>query len=342
MQVQLFFCFFYIVLVTVMVGAAFSCSRGITDLVLRGFVFQLALFSMCYYIAILIMHIKSMNVLAGMYLAIISLVGLLGAFRLVRCRRQVQTMLLEQSMLFSKNRAFVLAPIIVIVYQILRVVICEPFSISDSCEYYGLITGMVEKSEIYPLGFSAKYITTTWYPYEAFLARLTGCHGVVIASTVLPFFLVLLSYCALWRLGKTIFNGDVRKNCLFILATGLISEMMLVLADSAAYMLVWPTWGKNIPPSIICPLLFALFLEQANRVHIDAKTLIWMFLLSFVAATTTAASMIAIPIQMFALALIYFFREKRIDLCLMCVVVIVPELFQFIIYVFFSRGMLTL
>ncbi len=342
MQVQLFLAFIYIIIITVMIGSAFKRSTGIADVMLRGFIFQLVVFSLCYYITVFILHTMSLDILARLYLFSTSLVAIYGGCRVIWHRGQVKSMLMELSASISSNKVYAFASLVIISCQVVRAGIMEPISISDNCEYYQVITAMVEKGEVYASGFAAKYVTSSWYPYEAFLARFTGCHGTIIASTVLPVLLILLAYCALWRLGQVVFEGDNRKNCLFLFIAAIVTEGMLINADPAAYMLVWPTWGKNLPPTIVCPLLLALFIEQAKMPQIDVRATVWMFLLSVVAANATAASMLAVPLQMFALSIVFLFRKKRIDLCLMSVVVIIPEIIQFILYVMFSSGRLAL
>lgn len=342
MIVQILFSFLYIFASTLLSGSAFRRNRGVADVILRGFCIQFALFSICYYLTLFVLHSRSMVVLEVMYLIVSSPLVVYGVFRHICFRKQVQSKFLKSIASMVSNKMISFPALAVIVYQAIRVGALEPFSISDNAEYYRVITAMVDKGEVYALGFSGKYIITPWYPYEAIIARITGCHGVIIASTVLPVFLVSLAYCALWRLGQTLYYDNDRKNYLFLLISAVVTELMLILADPAAYMLVWPTWGKNIPPSVICLVLFSLFLEMANKEHADGISIIWMFVFSIVAANTTAASMVAIPVQLFALSIIYLLREKRIDLCIASGVAILPEIVQFVLYCLYARGVLNL
>lgn len=339
---QIALAFSYILMLTVLAGAAFKGCRGCADLLLRGFVVQLGVFSVCYYVTVLLLRSRSMNLLSAIYLPIIAVISAYGTYRIIRMRHKVRERLHSVFTMFFENKLYAILAIVAVGYQTLRIGFMEPFALSDNIAYYRVITGMVDSGEIYSVGFTGKYITTSWYVYEAMVARLTGCHGVVVASTVLPSFMTLLGYGALWRFGQTVFANDNNKNLLFIFFSALVTEGMLIIADPAAYMLVWSAWGKNIPPAIVCPMLFALFMECARQKDLKYQTICWMVLYSFIGANATAATIIAIPLQMFALSVIYLVRDKRWKLVMAGAVTILPEVFQFTVYRLFVMGVLPL
>ena len=125
-------------------------------------------------------------------------------------------------------------------------------------EYIGRFVGEMQKDVFSP-----------WAFYIAFLSRLTGIRAVVIAHTVYPPILLVMSYLAYWEMGRQLFKGKSERG-IFLLMVSVINLFMAGNVYTQSVFTLTRIWqGKAVVAAIIIPaiLMIALRIQNENRVR---------------------------------------------------------------------------
>lgn len=344
--------FIYLLIVPLIVGMCIGIKRGLAELYLSGFLLMFGVFSVCYYVVIFLLHSTSMVMMARLFQIALIPFFLGGGIRFVKEREEVRLKLQDGLHCFQSERVWVVLAIALIAFQVVRVGVYEPFAFSDSQTYDALVNDMAQSGVIYgqdprlgqPLqslaDVDARYIITSWYVYEAYMVRIAGVTTVLVTEIVLPMVILFLSYVVLWILSGVVFANQMDRRWLFLFLCGIIAEAQLVVQDAAGYMLVWPTWGKNLIASIICPVIAVLFMECVLQRRGVLYTTIALMLCSFLASNISAAGMMAVPIELGALCLAFAIAKRRPSLIVVGAFAVVPIGVEFILYKLFAAGLL--
>lgn len=101
--------------------------------------------------------------------------------------------------------------------------------------------------------------------FYSFLARQCDIHVAIVAHTIMPPVLILITYLIYYQIGKALFENDNSKNSVFMV---LISGLQIFGASSELSNEVFfltRTWqGKSILANIAIPAAFCLFLKLAR------------------------------------------------------------------------------
>lgn len=344
--------FIYLLIIPLIIGMCIGIKRGLAELYLSGFLLMFGVFSVCYYVVIFLLHSSSMVMMGRLYQIVLVPFLIGGVIRFIRDRKDVEVKLREGIWCFQDERLWVFLAVALIVVQIVRVGVFEPFALSDSQTYDALVNDMAQSGVIYgqdprwgqPLqslaDVDARYIITSWYVYEAYMVRIAGIPSVLLTETVLPMVILFLSYIVLWILSGVIFSEQMNRRWLFLFLCGIIAEAQLVVQDAAGYMLVWPTWGKNLIASIICPIIAVLFMDCVMQRRSAFYTTVALMLCSFLASNISAAGMMAVPIELGALCLTFSIAKRRPALIVIGAFAVIPIGVEFILYKLFTAGLL--
>lgn len=120
------------------------------------------------------------------------------------------------------------------------------------------------------VGDLAKDVASPWMMYVATIAKICHIHPTIFAHTLLPVFLLVMSYSAYYLIGHTIFRGSMEKSLLFV---GLVAFVNMYFSD-AIYMqsffsLVRIWQGKATLAAVMIPfmlyLLMRLYYDENKR-----------------------------------------------------------------------------
>ncbi len=97
-----------------------------------------------------------------------------------------------------------------------------------------------------------------WPLYLAVIARCVQIHPTIIAHSIYPVFLILISYMIVWLIGGIWFSEMLQKAG-FLFAAALIQTFFASTHRSVAEFLLVRTWqGKAVVAGICIPLLFLI------------------------------------------------------------------------------------
>lgn len=122
--------------------------------------------------------------------------------------------------------------------------------------------------------------------WEAYLARAAGVPAAVMAHTVLPVFLTLLTYLVYYLIGKRLFS-DREQLPVFLLFAGILQIFGNVSIYTPATFFLMRTWqGKAVVANLILPVLWWLLLWIFDG-RKERKAGLWVLLF----LTNTAAAL---------------------------------------------------
>ena len=112
-------------------------------------------------------------------------------------------------------------------------------------------------------------------PYPLFIALLSRLCGVgkpaIMAHTVLPPLLILLSYLVYGLIGAYIFAGDIKKRGLFLLFLSLIHLFSFETIYASGYTLLTIIWqGRSISAMIMLPFMWYLLMKTTDKERLRA------------------------------------------------------------------------
>lgn len=256
-----------------LLGAGLGLKRNL-DRFIIGFCATQALFFLIYIPAIIFSW--SSMALTVVATIVISLVGLIGAgLRFYKTNDKKEYLALNKPDLnFFKNPYFDVA-LIIVIYQLVRYVIKQPYIYGDDVTYITMITDFVDTNAIYtkawagqidptPLSqISFKYVFTSYYPFMGMISILSGLHPLILCKTVIPVFYVPIHYLIIWRIGKYLFSDtEEEKKHRDKLSVFMFFYVLLIEFGQISYytlsrrLMIW-VW--NSKSDCFCLLLIPLF-----------------------------------------------------------------------------------
>lgn len=112
------------------------------------------------------------------------------------------------------------------------------------------------------VGELAKDVISPWTMYIALIAKMCRIHPAVLAHTVLPSFLLLMSYGSIWLIGDAVFDGNKVLNSVIVSITAIINMYFTSSVRTQSYMTLTRIWqGKAVVASVIIPFILALLIH---------------------------------------------------------------------------------
>jgi len=335
------------------VGGVFKDEKRFVERYVKGAMFELAIWGMCYYVVLLVMRTNSLKVLSVLYEIVVCPFVVVGIWKTICKRGYFKYWLNRFSVYYKSNRVIFLCLTVLVFYQLVRIGIGMPFQARDLIAYDPLVTRMVESGLIYAppasdffipeqlVSISSKYITTPWYVYEAFWAQLLNVHSLIVSKTLIPIYILLLTYLSLWLLSGEFFRENLEKKLLFVLFCGLMFEGRLIFGEQSAYVLVWPSWGKSVASTIGCTLLLTWFIRNMKVESLNCQDILWLAIFSLSGAFTTAAAIMVFPIELGTLSFVYWLQKKESRVLIVGLIGILPCVFQLVLLFVYEKGLLT-
>ena len=166
----------------------------------------------------------------------------------------------------------------------------------------------------------------------AYLARMTGIHATIMCHTVLPVFLIPLTYLIYYEIGKVLFREKEEQLPAYMIALNVLQVFGNVSIYTNATFFLTRTWqGKSMLANVVIPAIFMVVLwlfdgepqKRGNRIGL------WCLLvvINIVAAMMSTASVFLNTLLIGIMALILCVQEKNIKVlfkmaacCIPCVV----------------------
>ncbi len=161
-----------------------------------------------------------------------------------------------------------------------------------------------EITGIYSPIIHIKYAFQTFLMFNAYLSKVFGIHVMIVSHTLLPVFLVLLSYSCYGLIGKKLFSKRID---LFIFLTILSLVYMYGLFSfyTPTFRLLGPIWqGKAILATAMLPFILTYYSDIIVSEYSLFKG-IFLVILSLASVSFSLGGIITMYVISFALTIIY-------------------------------------
>ncbi|MCR5215979.1 MAG: hypothetical protein K6C69_03510 [Lachnospiraceae bacterium] len=186
------------------------------------------------------------------------------------------------------------------------------------------------------LSESLKDMVSPWIMLWAILAKVAMFHPTIYIHTVLPFFLIPLSYAVYWLISMELFSEkEVEKRVLF---TGIVSAINIFSGYSsynAGAFLLFRIWqGKAVFVGILLPLLFLLMLRMWRIEKVKVFDYYEMLVTSLACCMTSGFGIVLTALLLGIFSIFHGFRRKNILGALGIWVALIPCVVYGYIYAF--------
>lgn len=183
---------------------------------------------------------------------------------------------------------------------------------TDTVDRYAPNSGTLQK-----IFYNEKYVIASWPVFSSVLAVLTKIHPAIIFRTIMPVFLVPLSYGIAYLIIRHFFPASRGKALLgmlyYILFVFVTTERTTDITNCEWWFVVNPWTGKALTGILVIPLLFWLLLRLNRCTDAGEQTAIWRTLLvvSWGACFVSASLFFLVPLQLGVWGLLYMLRRKN-------------------------------
>ena len=173
----------------------------------------------------------------------------------------------------------------------------------------------------------------------AFLARISGLHTAMVAHVVVAVYLILLSYCAFYLVGRVMFKGRKRQLSLFMVFVALF----VLFGDYSFrtpenFMIARSRQGKAAMGTIIIPMILFLLLTILYKLkegeRVGGKN--WLFLTATITAaclcTTLGTFLTCMMVGLIGVCALVVYRDWRsvFKMALCCIPAVCFALLYFV------------
>lgn len=176
-----------------------------------------------------------------------------------------------------------------------------------------------------------KDIVSPWPVWLALNGKVMGIHPAIAAHTILPVFLLLMSYAVYWLIGSRLFRGRRVSAALFTLFVALINLFFSGSANTQSEFTLARIWqGKAVVAAILVPAVFLAFLIAMEMRN--GRCLFLFTLLDLAACLTTSSGLGILAVEIFVLVLYLLVSQRRWKQLYMLPVTVLPSLVYMLLY----------
>lgn len=332
--VNIILIFFWLILIPFVIGKKITKKEENTIIYswTIGNIFQMAIF---FVISIICVLAKiSFFVLWKLYSIILAIIFIVFFIKIIK---EIMTKTKSNNSLIVLNKKIDIYKITAIILIILQLFVKVKYANvnDDDSSYVTLSKTMIQTGKMYysdqsPELFARKALAPI-SAYFAAIAKQTGVDSTIITHSVMPIFLIIMSYCIYYKFAKKIFKDD-EKSYITLIFLSILNLYSMNVKGISRYMLLYTWFGRSILGSITLPLIWKLSIDALNK---ESKILDWGLLFMAVLAAGLCSQM-AVPlvsISLGCLALISTISDKKISYLFKTFICILPCILVGIFYI---------
>lgn len=183
---------------------------------------------------------------------------------------------------YVKRNPLIIVFAAIVLWELLQMIMYTEVAYSDDDTYSPMILDMVASGGFFGVdpdtGYQAseayipsvKYMITSWLPFQAFGALVSGVHPLIFTKTILPCALIILHYLIMWELAGVVLGGSLAgkvsssdsnsdKRVIIMIIYALLLELgwSSLTTTLSYYFLTWLWYGKAFVQFITVPLIMA-------------------------------------------------------------------------------------
>lgn len=320
--------------------------RGVGNTYLCGFLCLLALFQL---IAVPIVFLDKwgFSLIVILYTCLITILSGGGIIDALHCFRMEKTIWKKKGA-YNWNKTLIIQWSIVgilILFQLFMAVFTSSF---DGDDAYYVVNSLItqETDTLYRIlpytGLSTsldmRHAMAVFPIWIAYIARMTGIHATILSHTILPLFLISITYGIYYQIGKKLCMEKKEMLPVYmILVCGLHLFGNTSIYTNATFLIMRNWQGKSMLANVVIPAVFLVLLwifeeEGGER---KGKKILWflLFILNIVAAMMSTASVFLNCLLIGVMALVLTLQKKEIKILIKLIMCCIPCIVYALIYV---------
>ena len=190
----------------------------------------------------------------------------------------------------------------------------------------------------YSTGLDMRHAMAAFPIWIAYLARMTGVHATIMSHTVLPVFLIPLTYMIYYEIGKILFKDKEEQLPAYMIVLNVLQLFGNVSIYTNATFFLTRTWqGKSMLANVVIPAIFmvVLWLFEGEAQKREKRTGFWclLFMINVVAAMMSTASVFLNTMLIGIMALMLCIQEKNIRVLFKMAACCIPCVIYALLYV---------
>ena len=172
----------------------------------------------------------------------------------------------------------------------------------------------------------------------AYIARMTGIHATIISHTVLPVFLIPLTYMIYYEIGKKLWKEKAEQLPSYMIFVCLLQTFGNVSIYNNATFLLMRTWqGKSMLANVIIPGVFMvliwLFDGEPEKRRQRGGMWFLLIMINIAAAMMSTASVFMNSFLIAVMAVVFSLQEKNIKILFKMAACCIPCVAYALLYV---------
>lgn len=175
------------------------------------------------------------------------------------------------------------------------------------------------------IGDLTKDVSSPWSMYIAMLGKLLMVHPTIIAHTVLPSFILILSYASYWLIADELFKGDFNNCSMMLSFVALINIFYSKSNHTQSYVTLVRIWqGKAVVAAFAIPMLLYLLIRLYRSM--DLFGFLYVFFAELAMCLLSGIGITLSGILAVSVTLWFVFVKKEWRMLLFVVLLCVPTL----------------
>ena len=269
------------------------------------------------------------------------LLSVVGIIRLIILRRKSDIKLfLIKKQLLSKNEILFLALFIGVVLFQLYKTLFYAYEDGDDAYYISIAASAASSDTMYrldaymgvPTSINFRYALAPFPIWISCLTRISGLNTAFIAHTLLPAFLLLVTYVIYIEISKLLFKEKEKQYMLLTLLSVFFMFENVSTSTQGTFLLTRARQGKEALADIILPFLFLMILKLIkNDLKFKAEDWLMLLITLTAAALTSVLGNILAPLMILFL-FIYTIIKKKFKLLPGMAALVIPNACMCLVY----------
>lgn len=267
----------------------------------------------------------------------------IGAIMLFASRKAGNSMLMKTSFdKLSKSELIYLALFIgIVLFQIYKAIFYV-YEDGDDAYYISVAVSAAASDKMYMHEAYTGFGTTPNYRYAlapfpiwlSALSRISGIEVPIIAHTIIPPVMIVLTYCIYTEISKELFASNREKRYLFLMLVSIFIMFENVSTSTqGSFLLARSRQGKEALANVVLPFMFLMILKFLKS-NMDGGIKEWLQLVSacMAASLTSVLGNMLAPLMVLFLVILAIIKKKSIKKILLLGSSIIPCGLMFLLY----------
>ena len=255
----------------------------------------------------------------------------------------------ERVVLKKKGKIEIIQWLLVFILLVFQLVMAVTHASFDGDDAYYVVHSLVtdETDTLYRIlpytGFSTsldmRHAMAVFPIWIAYLARMSGIHATILSHTVLPVFLIPITYWIYYEIGKVLFREKEEQIPTYMIYICFLQIFGNVSIYTNATFFLTRTWqGKSMFANVVIPAVFMvlLWLFEGEADKRGKRSGLWflLFVINIVAAMMSTASVFLNTLLIGVMSVVLCIQEKNPKILLKMIGCCIPCAVYALLYVF--------